>query len=199
MNKHTHTLHTNVQISLTDFVLLNGVYFAGETVESIQQAQRVMDYKKSIIPQPLYSANVYKKDTIPEPPSPQVSFSKTTEKKSKVKTNKSKNASKTSKTAAKTSKKSTDSKSQRQYIPQYQFQQQYGPYIANYQQQNPFSMQQSVVQYTAPQSSAQVQNMDGMHTRPLITGTVTHLHTHGRFLRANFKYVTTYFYFFICF
>ncbi|XP_057314445.1 uncharacterized protein LOC130655679 isoform X2 [Hydractinia symbiolongicarpus] len=138
----------------------------GETVESIQQAQRVMDYKKSIIPQTSYSANVYKKDTIPEPPSPQVSFSKTPQKKSKVKTNKSKEASKKSK---KTSKKSTDSKSQRQYIPQYQFQQQYGPYIANYQQQNPFSMQQSVVQYTAPQSSAQVQNMDGMHTRPLIT------------------------------
>ena len=158
-------------------------FLLGETVQSVRDLQKIIDYKKSLIPQvhEMYSNEIYKKTLIPQAaksipaavksiPAPVVEKSNVhkTEKKSKLKDSKKK-----SKVTTKKSKKKKKADIKRQFVAQNQ---QYYPAVNNYQQQNPFSMQQSALQQSAyvppqpDQSAAQVQNMDGFYARPIITG-----------------------------
>ena len=113
----------------------------------------------------MYSSDIYKRDEIPHPPAQKIS-TKFTTKRSKGSISK-----KTKRKKKKKSKGKSNTKQQRQYIPQPPMYQQFAPYISNYQPRNPYFMQQNAIQETyRPEFTAQVQNMDGLETRPIISG-----------------------------
>lgn len=129
-------------------------------------------------PHIMYSDEIYKRNSIPHPhPQAHKKKFKRSNKPAVKKKSKKSNKKKPTKKSVKKSESTTKADaSKRQYvpqalIPQQQMYPQFAPYIANYQQ-NPFSMQQSILQHVQTyqqQSAAQVQNMDGLETRPIIS------------------------------
>ena len=114
----------------------------------------------------MYSSDIYKRDEIPHPPAQEISTKFTT------KRSKGSISEKRKQKEKKKSKGKSNAKQQRQYIPQSLMYQQFAPYISNYQPQNPYFMQQNAIQAKTyrPEFTAQVQNMDGLETRPIISG-----------------------------